>query len=760
MNTSAHISAGAALARYEAATSARGLFHRYVEERRAYLLHRLGLICFGGLVLGWIANPLTGLVSSLAVLIAECIEAVALDRAQQALSRSAAFDGVKRLADRAAALHAVCVAGTIAVAWHGFSGQEGAKFMITVMVAAAMLNAGSVMRYNPQATKVRLGILGGTWAGLYIGALATTGPDTALALSASAAACLAYLLAVYLRYVSRQQRQHNSQQRALLDSQLQLERINTELLDQQEEVRKLALVAQHSSESVIISDAAGRIQWVNAAFTELTGFSAQEAIGRTPGALLNGPETSEADIAEISDAIAWGRPHKAQILNYTKSGKKTWVESNLFPLPGRDGQTDLIIGIERDVTEQRKMAQDLARAEAALSRAEAAQTTLIETLRSELSAPLRAIAGMTRHLRGAKGIPPEEQNRVLALDDAVSALTDLLENLSELARLEPNLFGHTASEFKLDALISDIAQAESTAAQGKGMFLDVAFADGADWRVCGDPKHFAAALRKVLTEAVSVLDTGGVSVRACLYPRALGAMVEVAVVASGRPAQEEPHEAAMPADDAGGAGLVSDADRDPDADPVMAHPNLRPAWLLARRMHGDLTLTRSQDQSYAYTLSARFDLGTHAAGFGRPAAGLQTNTGLLEGLHLLIAEDTGTNRVLLEKFLSPLNVRLSFARDGNAALEMALRDLPDIILMDVKMPVLNGIAATRAIRAKGSSGEVPQIVGLTAHGTDATRAACLSAGMNRFLTKPVRRADLVNALVESAVALDRADPAA
>jgi len=113
--------------------------------------------------------------------------------------------------------------------------------------------------------------------------------------------------------------------------------------------------------------------------------------------------------------------------------------------------------------------------------------------------------------------------------------------------------------------------------------------------------------------------------------------------------------------------------------------------------------------------------------------------------HILVAEDNRVNRLLIEKYLGSTPLRLSFAHDGRQAVEMGQAEKPDLVLMDMSMPVMNGLDATRRIRASG--GWQPVIVALTANAYGSDKAACFSAGMDGFLSKPVRRAELIACLV-------------
>ena len=116
----------------------------------------------------------------------------------------------------------------------------------------------------------------------------------------------------------------------------------------------------------------------------------------------------------------------------------------------------------------------------------------------------------------------------------------------------------------------------------------------------------------------------------------------------------------------------------------------------------------------------------------------------LAGLTVLVAEDNHTNRLLISKYLEKLPLHVRFAHDGYEAVEAVLADPPDLVFMDMSMPRMSGIEATEAIRS--SAVTQPRIVALTANAFEDERQACLAAGMDDFLTKPIRRDALVACL--------------
>ena len=143
---------------------------------------------------------------------------------------------------------------------------------------------------------------------------------------------------------------------------------NERLRQQEAETNKLALSAARTDNAVVLTDATGRMVWVNAGFTRLTGYTLEETIGKTPGSLLQGPETDAATVQYMHEQLSKGEGFKIQIVNYSKDGRKYWLASEVQPIRDEAGKTINFMAIQSDITE-RKNSETLLLETSALQRA-------------------------------------------------------------------------------------------------------------------------------------------------------------------------------------------------------------------------------------------------------------------------------------------------------------------------------------------------------------------------------------------------------
>ncbi len=142
----------------------------------------------------------------------------------------------------------------------------------------------------------------------------------------------------------------------------------TRLREQEAEARKLAIVASRTDNAVVVTDAAGLIEWVNEGFVRLTGWTLAEVAGKKPGAVLQGPDTDHATVGYMSAHLAKGEGFRVELINYTKTGRKYWIASEVQPIRDDSGKITNFMAIQSDITDRKESDRAL-RATNALQRA-------------------------------------------------------------------------------------------------------------------------------------------------------------------------------------------------------------------------------------------------------------------------------------------------------------------------------------------------------------------------------------------------------
>ena len=211
------------------------------------------------------------------------------------------------------------------------------------------------------------------------------------------------------------------------------------------DLERLSYVASRTSNMVIISDAAGKIEWVNNSFERLTGWQMQEVLGRKPGHFLQGPETDLSTVQQIREAIHARRSIHFELLNYTRAGKPYWIESEICPVFDKQGQVINFIAIESDITARRDSEQELRRQRgelaelnAYLQKALKSRDEFLAAMSHELRTPLNGILTLSELLNEqAYGPLNERQQKYLAqINESGQHLLELINDILDLAKIE------------------------------------------------------------------------------------------------------------------------------------------------------------------------------------------------------------------------------------------------------------------------------------------------------------------------------------
>ncbi len=498
------------------------------------------------------------------------------------------------------------------------------------------------------------------------------------------------------------------------------------------ELERLSLVAKHASDSIILSAPDGEIQWVNDGFTRITGYTFNEAVGQNVGTLLNSDNTDPKTIEEMLVQRKLGNRFHSQIINRTKDGRDIWVGTNVFPIKDEDGNVSMNIGIERDITGTKNHEIELAEAKLAAEKADRAKSEFLANMSHEIRTPMNGILGMADVL-SESALCEDERKCVDTIRDSGQALLKIINDILDLSRLESGKLEVSEIDFNLRQCIDGAVALLRHKADQKGIQLTVEYAEDLPKEVRSDDGRLRQIVVNLVGNAVKFTSEGGVRV---VVERDTttenGIRIEVCDTGIGITADQANHifDRFSQADAAttrafGGTGL-----------------GLTISAMLAQRMGGDITLCTDYEDGACFV--ATIDTKPPGGNLNQIISKVAFSTEHLNGARILLAEDNKTNRLLVQKFLAEYNVDLIEVSNGLQAVEFCKAYSPDVVLMDMSMPELDGVEATRIIRSLPI--HQPPIVALTANAFDSDRDMCLEAGMDYFLSKPINKNDLLQAL--------------
>jgi signal transduction histidine kinase/ActR/RegA family two-component response regulator len=436
------------------------------------------------------------------------------------------------------------------------------------------------------------------------------------------------------------------------------------------------------------------------------------------------------------------RVEGARVLREAARGERVEVQAPLETLAGSRwfhvslGQsTDplyggpIILFTARDVTEHKRDQDRLQHAKDAAEAASRAKSSFLATVTHELRTPLNSVLGFGE-LLGDTALDPEQQGYLENMRASARSLLALIDELLDLSRLEAGRLDMSEVQLDLPAVLGEVEDVIEPRVRAKGLTLIVHRDHDLPRALRGDPQRLRQLLLHLLDSAVARTSAGAVTVRATRAPdqgrwreERAWLRFEIADTGAGLPPErlERIFDAFTQLDDAsarpGGLGL-----------------GLAICRLLAERMGGAIGAESRPGAGSRFwvDLPLRLDGRARTVELGDEA----------DARRILVVEDNPVNQVLVRTVLKKLGHSATVAGNGLDALRALEDEDFDLVLMDIQMPEMDGVEATRAIRARGLSAERLPIIALTANLSPDNRVTYLHAGMNECIGKPFRVNDL------------------
>lgn len=400
-------------------------------------------------------------------------------------------------------------------------------------------------------------------------------------------------------------------------------------------------------------------------------------------------------------------------------------------------------GITLDVTEQLKREIDLKTAREEAERANSLKSSFLANMSHEIRTPIGAITGFAEMLNNPGHSESDKQNFTMIIERNSKHLLRLIDDILDLSKVEAGKIAFEDSDFNFNEFLIDFDAVMSLKSAEKGIQFILKVHGQIPEIVRGDQLRLKQILANVAGNAVKFTSKG--KVIADVYYGSGVLRVVIADTGVGIAKENignlfKPFSQADPSltRKFGGTGL-----------------GLILSKRLANHFGGDLLLAKSEldvGSTFVVTVQLPESRGTKMMDFAiaEPDEVLVTPSpeeeGILKGITVLLVEDSPDNRTLVSTYLKRTGAKVMTAKDGAEGSQRAMKSLPDVVLMDIQMPRMDGHEATRKLRAEGF---LKPIIALTAHAMREERDRCFESGCSDYLTKPLQRDRLIEVIDEN-----------
>ena len=500
---------------------------------------------------------------------------------------------------------------------------------------------------------------------------------------------------------------------------------------------KQRMLLDNAADAVFVADRDERWIYVNDLALTLLGFAREELIGTTVYDLL--PEKyREMSRSTFGGKLKRDKIIRSEIYLLTKSGAHVPVEMNVALLP--DGS---IYGSCRDITNRKAFEDALIKAKEGAESASKAKSDFLATMSHEIRTPMNGIIGMTE-LALDTTLNVEQREYLEMVKSSSDTLLDIINDILDFSRIESGKLTLERIEFSIEELIHQTLKPLSLKADKKELTLVKKIDPGMPAYLVGDPGRVRQIITNLVGNAIKFSDHGNIIVELRVAHR-MGSLVEIycAVTDSGIGIATDKQ------------ALIFEPFSQADASTTRKYGGtglgLSISSRLVQEMQGVLRVSSEIGKGSIFYFTGIFGVG--AAPFPEAsrsvmpvdmnalpdstALALSPHDAASKRLKILLAEDNVINQKLVLALLKKWGYPVDLADNGAMALEQFKHEAYDLILMDMQMPEMGGIEATRQIRQLENGARRIPIIAMTANAMPGDQECCIEAGMDHYLSKPI-----------------------
>ena len=498
------------------------------------------------------------------------------------------------------------------------------------------------------------------------------------------------------------------------------------------ELKVLSNAIQHSPACVVITDLEGKIEIVNPSFTQITGYSPEDVIGKDISILHS--ESIET-FQEIISTVIEGKDWQGEFQNKKKNGERYWELASISAVKDNTNKLTHFVVISEDITSRKKSEKELIDAKEKAEESNRLKTAFLANLSHEIRTPMNAIIGFSNLLLDEDMSYEEKEKLNNLINDNSQNLLKLIDDVIDISKIQSGDIQINNTKCYLNKILLDLYVSFSIQIENDSKKeIHLSMNKGSkfkDFAIISDPVRLKQVLYNLIENAVKFTTKGFVEFGYSIIEKEN--KIQFYVVDSGIGISNEKFD------------MIYDLFRQADESFTREYGGTGIGLTIAKKiidhLGGEIWVQSTPDQgtNIYFTLP----LESPESKFENTNASAQGSFNWQNKV-VLVADDIDVNYKLIEEILSPTKAKIIWAKDGKEAVDLCLKnDAIDLVLMDIRMPVMDGFEATQKIKElkKGV-----KIIGQTAYAHDNDRQRCLNAGFDNYISKPIKIETLLSTI--------------
>ena len=506
---------------------------------------------------------------------------------------------------------------------------------------------------------------------------------------------------------------------------------------------ELSLLAANATDGIFRMSLTGMCKYASPSAHKLLGVPADSLIGRNLLTGFHPDDRAEVDAAfgALRDGV---KDHSLIAYRHERMempSEYIWLEANCGLVRNAANEPSEIIASIRNISRRKAMEDALKEARKRAEAAVEARSAFMANMSHEIRTPMNGVIGFTEVLLAGE-LTEKQRRQIELIAESGRAMLRLLNDILDMSKIEAGQMTYAPGPVDLHHVLHSVARMMQPIAEAKGLVVDISVSDALPQQIITDPLRFRQIILNLLSNAIKFTTAGHVRIAACVHEEGNGHFLEIAVEDSGIGMAADRLEAIF--------APFMQAELDTSLRFGGTGLGLSISQELARLMGGEIAVTSQEGSGTTFTLKLPLEAYNAVSPKHTPA---DKNNGRLPDVRVLVAEDNDINQQLMQDMAIALGIELEIACDGEGAIK-AVRQAARtkngfaMLFMDLRMPGIGGLEATRRIRDLGYNADELPIIALTANAYQDDIDACKEAGMQGHLAKPLRMSDFKNAILK------------